>query len=95
MRSLLDRIRRALRARHAAKERVHVAATTLITESGDAGYYRARERARPSRLAGDRADTRFWTAVALEIHRRRRRLITGLNGWDSADLKPPRDIATP
>jgi hypothetical protein len=94
MRSLLDRIRRALRVRHAAKERVHVAATTLITESGDAGYYQARERARASRRAGDRADTRFWTAVALEIHRRRR-LVTGLKGWDSADLKPPRDIATP
>ena len=94
MRSLLDRIRRALRARHAARERAQVAASALITELGDAGYYRARERARASRLAGDRADTRFWTGVALEIHRRRR-LVTGLNGWDSADLKPPRDIATP
>lgn len=94
MLNLLGRIKRILRARHAARERVQVAASALITEFGDAGYYRARERARASRLAGDRADARFWTAVALEIHRRRRP-ITGLNGWDSADLKPPRDIATP
>ena len=84
-------VQRALARRRAERSAIADRASTLIRTLGDAGYYEARERARAARRQGNTTEARFWSSVAGEIGLRRR-MNTGLNGWDRIGLEPPRTI---
>jgi len=84
-------LKQRLARRRSEQSEIADRASQLIQSLGDAGYYEARERARAAGRQGETVEARRWSNVAREIGSRRR-MKTGLNGWDRIGLDPPRTI---